>query len=181
MPGPTSIWAKLEKPASLSVSGPRPPDMHDVPGCTQASAKSPVWRLSSIRLRKPPKPYIPFAIVEAPSNETIVFDLNNSANGYTVRCWGHNPLSNGEIMDAAFSDRQAVFLETPNGPRMFFYCENTWSQSYLDYRRPDVTVFDYVTNATRPSRFEALQYDLSKTMFIINQTWYCDDEGADKP
>ncbi|KAI0198493.1 hypothetical protein F4808DRAFT_435974 [Astrocystis sublimbata] len=153
----TRILVKLYEPLEISPNVPPPPPGHNTPGCSSRS-KSPswsirdfTWHVGTTMSSGPPNPITGIPSITYLSFEAGSMKVKNEAIQQTFEC-----------VWQAFSEGSQV------EPREIWSC-NTYSEE--EVKTPRHTYEDEIS----------FRHISSENRLVLNQTWYCDDEGRDSP
>ncbi|KAI8625743.1 hypothetical protein F5Y19DRAFT_449391 [Xylariaceae sp. FL1651] len=165
---PIRISARLLEPVKLSPFIPPPPAGHDTPGCISRS-ESPSWDISSFEWRTGGVNYTWQTFSATGIGVTGVgmvrLNITNRANKQEYSCvW---ETQNGETSNVTLSGPPYV-IGPPEPSPAWYFC--------------DTRSLNETKNTTHNYEIEtSLRLVSAEKRLLVNQTWYCDDEGATSP
>jgi hypothetical protein len=172
---PTRISARLSKPVDLQPHIPPAPEGHDAPGCKARSENVPSWTVTSLDWRTGGRNYTWqswFISGTATKGAGLLkLNLTNHATGASFSCsW----MSDFVEMSNFTGTYPPILIPFPSDPGVAWY-DCAYNQ-YLEYEYP----LDHTRN-NYEVRTSVRIFEAEERVIMINQTWYCDDEGADSP
>ncbi|KAI3322467.1 hypothetical protein HD806DRAFT_545165 [Xylariaceae sp. AK1471] len=164
------IPARLLKPIEVTPYIPPAPAGHDVPGCINRSA-SPSWEISGLDWRTGGRNYTWQSWTTSGWGITGVgmvrLNITNQANKQKHSC----------VWQSNWSETSNVTMSGPP-PYAVFYPLDLAGVWY----RCDTHSLDEVENRTHNYETEtSVRLISSENRILVNQTWYCDDEGSASP
>jgi hypothetical protein len=166
--GSVRILARLLKPIEVSPYIPPAPTGHDVPGCTARSG-SPSWKISDLDWRTGglnqtwtpvlfPQWYIRGAGM-------VRFNITNEANQQKYTC----------AWMSRYSETSNVTLEHSFTSPFLTDLTGVWFSCNVHSLYQDGNLTHNYETETSARLISA------ERRILINQTWYCDDEGSASP
>ncbi|KAI0522183.1 hypothetical protein F5B22DRAFT_643206 [Xylaria bambusicola] len=152
----TRILVKLHEPLEISPYIPPPPPGHSAPGCSSRS-KSPSWSISEFTWYR--------GVTQYTTPNPIGFPPVTQYLGYEA---GGMKVKNQAIQQTFVCGWQTWDEGTSVEPR-----ENWWCNNYSE---------EEVKTARHTYEAEiTFRHISSENKLLVNQTWYCDDEGRGSP
>jgi len=161
------IPASLSSPLALTPRAPAPTASYAVESCKKKST-SPSWKVENITLQTGLIPFWNiFGVANAPEymdTSAIGFSVTNEATNATLRC--SSSFSTQKLPDG-------LLLPPPDWTTCY---SGAWEpERYRNAYTADVNFrFD-------PPLAVYIDQDPKSLELIIDQTWYCEDGGADRP
>ncbi|KAJ8128984.1 hypothetical protein O1611_g4650 [Lasiodiplodia mahajangana] len=167
---PVRIPAKLLEPVQLSPYIPPAPPGHDSPRCASRS-ESPSWTISGLEWRTGGRNYTWQGWVDAGWGIVgvgmVKLNITNRANNQAFSCvWR---ASGKETSNVTNIDPPSGLAPFPLDPGPMWYSCNTHSLN---------------ENGNRSHNYEVettMRLISTEERLMVNQTWYCDDEGSASP
>lgn len=174
-PGPIRIPATLTKPIEVTPYVPPAPAGHDAPGCTGRS-RSPSWKITGFEWWRGGRNFT-WTFIGTASGISglgmVRLNLTNEANQQRYSCtWQseHGETSNITVIEVVMNAPIMGQLMYPMPEKSLYYrCDSTHS---LD---------EDTTQSHNYETTTSMRLISSENRLLINQTWYCDDEGAQNP
>ncbi|KAI3316740.1 hypothetical protein HD806DRAFT_552055 [Xylariaceae sp. AK1471] len=174
-PGPVRIPAILTEPIGVTPYIPPTPAGHDTPGCTKRS-RSPSWKITGFEWWTGGRNFTWTLIGTASGISGLgmaKLNLTNEANQQRYSCtWQseNGETSNITVVEVVMNVPIMGQLMYPMPEKSLYYrCETAHS---LDENTTERRNYETITSMRLIS---------SENRLLINQTWYCDDEGAQNP
>lgn len=161
------IPVALSFPLALTPKAPAPPAGYVLESCMKEST-SPSWKVEDFTLQTGLIPYWNvFGVPDAPEymdTSAIGFKVTNEATNVTLRCGSRfSAYQSGDVLDLPPSDWTTC---------------NSGAGEPERYRTTYTTDVNYRFD---PSLELYVDQDPKALELFIDQTWYCDDGGADRP
>ncbi|KAI1748696.1 hypothetical protein F4782DRAFT_515941 [Xylaria castorea] len=164
------IPAKLREPIELSPYIPPAPPGHDSPGCSSRS-KYPSWTISSFEWRTGGRNYTWQSWVTSETGIVgvgiVKLNITSRATQQTFSCVWHS--QGQETSNVTITGPPSGVFPFPLDPGPAWYRCNTYSLN---------------ENENRPHNYEVetlVRLISTEERLLVNQTWYCDDEGPAYP